>query len=93
VAGAAPESPRCRFPCEVALPPSARERTTLSRIDYTDAFLLAHRRRSIGMEAEMLFKREPGVLLVATIMKLNNPLARAVWTVFSPQHRCSRRTP
>jgi hypothetical protein len=135
---------------EVALPRSARQLTTLRRVDYTDAFLLstpragertgeewaramledapAATRRAlrrgwfalgvrlgsvedsrrvlgwavrqsspdhavlaanslIGMEAEVLVKREPGALLVATIMKLNNPIARAIWTAFSPQHR------
>src|SRR5919107_971919 len=135
---------------EVALPRSARQLTTLRRVDYTDAFLLstpragertgeewaramledapaatrralrrgwfalgvrlgsaedsgrvlgwAVRRSSpdhavlaarsvIGMEAEVVVKREPGGLLVATIMKLNNPIARAIWNGFSPQHR------
>jgi uncharacterized protein DUF2867 len=136
--------------CEVELPPSARELTTLSRVDYTDAFVLTtprggnrtgeewaraileeapdttrrglrrgwfvlgvalgatdDRRRVLGwpvrqsspdhavlaadslmgMEAEVLVKRERGSLLVATLIKLNNPLARAIWTAFSPQHR------
>src|SRR5918999_936373 len=41
----------------------------------------------MGMEAELLFKREHGALLFATILKLNNPFARAVWALFSPQHR------
>jgi hypothetical protein len=135
---------------EVALPASARELTALSRVDYTDAFVLttpraegrtaedwarailedapyatrqglrrgwfalgvalgatddrrrvlgwAVRRSSpnhvvlaadslMGMEGEVLLKRERGALLVATLMKLNNPVARAVWTVFSPRHR------
>jgi hypothetical protein len=135
---------------DVALPRSARELTTLVRVDYTDAFLLStprsedrngeqwaramledapdatrrglrrgwsalgvrlgsteDRRRVlgwtvrhsspdhallaadslIGMEAEVLFKREHGAVLVSTIVKLNNPFARALWAVFSPQHR------
>ena len=41
----------------------------------------------LGMEAEVLLERRPGALLIATVMKLNNPLARLVWTAFSPQHR------
>jgi hypothetical protein len=135
---------------EVPLPASARELTALTRVDYTDAFVLStppseertgeewaramledapaatrrtlrrgwfalgiplgsaeDRRRVLGwrvratppdhavlaadsllgMEAEVLFKPQEGGLLVATILKLNNPLARAVWTLFSPQHR------
>jgi hypothetical protein len=40
-----------------------------------------------GAEAELLLRREHGSLLFATIMKLNNPLVRAFWAAFSPQHR------
>jgi hypothetical protein len=135
---------------EIKLSPAARELSTLSRVDYTDAFLLAaprgdertgeewaramledapaatrrglrrgwfvlgvalgstdDRRRVLGwavrqsspdhavlaadslmgMEAEILFKPERDGLLFATIIKLNNPLVRAVWAAFSPQHR------
>jgi hypothetical protein len=31
--------------------------------------------------------REQRTLLVATLMHLSNPLARAVWTAFAPKHR------
>jgi hypothetical protein len=135
---------------EVALPPDALALTTLSRVDYTDAFRLdagraqdrtgeewaramlegapaatrtrlrrgwfalgvrlgsanddgrvlgwAVRRSSpefavlaasslIGMEAEVVCKREPRGLLVATFMQLKNPVARTVWAVVSPRHR------
>jgi hypothetical protein len=135
---------------EVALPPPARTLSTLSRVDYTDAFRLetpqvqdrtgegwirailedaptATRRRLrrgwfllgvrlgsteddrlvlgwevrrstqdfvvlaarslLGMEAEVLCRREPDALLVATFMQLNNPLARAVWAAIAPHHR------
>jgi hypothetical protein len=135
---------------EVPLPPDARMLTTLSRVDYTDGFVLetdraedrtgeewvramvedapAPTRRTlrrtwralgvrlgstdddrlvlgwtvrrstpdfallaarslIGMEAEVLCKREPRALRVATFMKLKNPIARAVWAVVSPEHR------
>jgi hypothetical protein len=40
----------------------------------------------VGMEAEVLVKREQSTLLVATFMHLRNPLARAVWTAFAPKH-------
>jgi hypothetical protein len=135
---------------EITFPPSARELTTLSRVDYTDAFRLtvpggrertgeewarvmlegapATARRDLrrgwfalglrlgstddarrvlgwplrhsspdyavlatdsrlGFEAELLFKRERDGLLFATILKLNNPLIRAIWAGFSSQHR------
>jgi hypothetical protein len=135
---------------EVDLSPDARALTTLSRVDYDDAFVLetaraadrtgeewartiledapeatrsmlrrgwfalgvrlgptdddslvlgwAVRRSSrdhailaarslIGMEAEVLFKRERNGVLAATMMKLNNPIARAFWAGFSFQHR------
>ena len=135
---------------EIDIPPEAHALTTLSRVDYTDAFILetarvaamtgeqwartiledapeATRRmlrrgwfmlgvrlgstdddslvlgwtvrrsfsdhallaaRSLfGLEAEVLFKREPNGLLAATLMKFNNPIARAFWARFSFRHR------
>jgi hypothetical protein len=135
---------------DVELPPGARTLTTLSRVDYTDAFLLeterahdrtgeewarailedapAATRRSLrrgwfalgvrlgsteddrlilgwkvrrstpdfallaasslfGMDAEVLCKREPNALLVATFMRLKNPVARVVWAAVASRHR------
>ena len=135
---------------EVAVPPAALALTTLSRVDYADAFRLesgraldwtgeewaramlegapaatrtrlrrgwfalgvrlgsadddrrilgwAVRRSSaefavlaasslIGMEAEVVCRRERRGLLVATFMQLNNPVARTVWAAVSPRHR------
>jgi hypothetical protein len=40
-----------------------------------------------GMEAEVLVKRERQGVLVATLMKLNNPAVRVFWAGFSFQHR------
>jgi hypothetical protein len=135
---------------EVALPASARALASLSRVDYTDAWVLetprseertgeewartmleeapaetrrmlrrgwfslgvrlgstADRRRVLGwpvrqsttdhavlgahslfgMEAELLFKRERGRVLFATLVKHKNPLFRVFWEAFSHQHR------
>jgi hypothetical protein len=135
---------------EIDLPPDALAMTTLSRVDYIDAFRLETARASdrtgeewarailegapedtrkmlrrgwfaigvrlgstqesalvlgwtlrssspdhaliaarsvIGIEAEVLFKRERDGLLAATLMKLTNPAARAFWAGFSFQHR------
>jgi hypothetical protein len=135
---------------EVALSPAERTVSTLSRVDYTDAFRIeteraqdrtgeewtrailedapAATRRTlrrgwfalgvrlgstedsrlvlgwevrrstedvallaasslIGMDAEVLCKREQNALLVATFMQLKNPVARAVWAAFAPRHR------
>jgi Protein of unknown function (DUF2867) len=44
-------------------------------------------RSLLGMEAEVLVKREESTLLVSTLVHLSNPLARAVWTAFAPKHR------
>ena len=41
----------------------------------------------IGMDAEVLCKREQNALLVATFMQLKNPVARAVWAAFARRHR------
>jgi len=40
-------------------------------------FALLAARSLFGIDAEVLVRREPGALLVATLMQLNNPLARA----------------
>jgi hypothetical protein len=135
---------------EINLPREARRLSTLSRVDYTDAFLLetghaqdrtgeqwaramledasagtrkalrqgwfalglrlgptSDRRRvlgwevrrsspdlallatssRIGAEAEVLCKRQQDSVLVATFMKLNNPIARLVWGQVAPRHR------
>jgi hypothetical protein len=50
-------------------------------------YVLLAARSLLGMEAEVLVKREQRTLLVATLMHLSNPLARAVWTAFAPKHR------
>jgi hypothetical protein len=135
---------------EIDLPPEARALTTLSRVDYTDAFILETARAAdltgeqwarailedapeatrtmlrrgwfvlgvrlgstdddalvlgwtvrrsspdhallaahslFGLDAEVLIKREPNGLLAATLMKFNNPIARAFWGRFSIRHR------
>jgi hypothetical protein len=41
----------------------------------------------IGMEGEVLCKREQHGLLVATFIQLRNPVTRLVWAVTAPQHR------
>jgi hypothetical protein len=41
----------------------------------------------IGMEGQVLCKREQHGLLVATIIQLKNPIARLVWAATAPQHR------
>ena len=50
-------------------------------------FALLAARSLLGMEAEVLVKREAHGLLAATFMKLNNPIVRVFWAGFSPQHR------
>jgi phenylpyruvate tautomerase PptA (4-oxalocrotonate tautomerase family) len=50
-------------------------------------YVLLAARSLLGMEAEVLVKREHSTLLVATFMHLRNPVARAVWTAFAPRHR------
>jgi hypothetical protein len=53
----------------------------------TQGFAVLAARSVLGMEAEVLCKREPDALLVATFMQLNNPVARAVWAAIAPHHR------
>lgn len=135
---------------EVAVSPAAQKLSTLSRVDYADAYLLepdpipertaeqwarailedapAATRRTlrrawfalgvrlgstaddrlvlgwevrratqdvallaatslIGIDAEVLCKREQNALLVASFMQLKNPVARVVWAIVAPRHR------
>jgi hypothetical protein len=51
-----------------------------------DNFLLGARSQ-LGIEAEVLVRRERSAMVVATFMQLRNPAARAVWTGFAPKHR------
>jgi hypothetical protein len=51
-----------------------------------DHALLAAR-SLIGIEAEVLVKREGEGLLAATLIKFGNPITRGFWTGFSFQHR------
>jgi hypothetical protein len=41
----------------------------------------------LGMRAELCFLREPGAILFATVIRMRNPLARAVWAPVGPRHR------
>jgi Protein of unknown function (DUF2867) len=50
-------------------------------------FVVLGARSLLGMEAELLFRRERSAILFATLLKLNNPLFRTFWGAFSPQHR------
>jgi hypothetical protein len=41
----------------------------------------------LGLRGELLFRSEPGGLLFATLVQLNNPAARAVWARITPTHQ------
>ena len=41
---------------------------------------------SLGFEAELLFRSQPGGLLFATLMRQNNPAARALWDRTTSTH-------
>ena len=41
----------------------------------------------VGMPAELLFKPEGDTLLFATLVRLRNPVVRAVWAAVAPWHR------
>jgi hypothetical protein len=45
----------------------------------TDDFVLLGAGSRIGMPAQLLFKREPGGLLFATLVQQDNPVVRALW--------------
>lgn len=41
----------------------------------------------LGMRAELVFARERDTVLMATVLTLRHPLARAVWAFVAPRHR------
>jgi hypothetical protein len=41
----------------------------------------------LGLEAELLFQSQPGGLLFATLLRQNNPAARAVWVRMTATHQ------
>ena len=51
-----------------------------------DLALLAAR-SPLGIEAEVLLKRDGPTLRAATFLRLGNPLARAIWAPVAPGHR------
>lgn len=50
-------------------------------------FALLGARSRLGMPGEVLVKREPEALLVATFLQFENPAARAAWVPVGPGHR------
>ena len=133
---------------QVPLPPEARRLSTLSRVDYEDAFtvdvagertaeqwtravfddaplhvrarlvsgwtglglnlggpgsknrvlgwkvkhnspdvMLLAAESVLGVQGQLLFRAEPGGLLFATLIQLNNPAARALWARITPTHQ------
>jgi hypothetical protein len=49
-------------------------------------FALLGARSLVGLAAELLFKRQPETLLVATLLHQENHIARAVWAGVRPVH-------
>jgi hypothetical protein len=50
-------------------------------------FALLHTGSRLGLQGEVLFKRQRRTLLLATFVQLENPIARAVWATVAPGHR------
>jgi hypothetical protein len=40
-----------------------------------------------GLSGELLFERQPGTLLFATFVHLDNRVARTLWAGIAPRHR------
>jgi hypothetical protein len=51
-----------------------------------DVVLLGARGR-LGLSGELLFQRSPGSLLYATVVQLDNPVARGLWAAIVSRHR------
>jgi hypothetical protein len=53
----------------------------------TPEFAVLAARSPRGLSAELLFKPEQSMLLFATFIQLDTPIARAIWAALSPLHR------
>ncbi len=40
-----------------------------------------------GLSGELIFERQPDALLYATVVHLENPMARGLWAGIAPRHR------
>jgi hypothetical protein len=71
------------------LGPARSERHVLGweiRHNAPDVVLLGARGR-LGLSGELLFQRSPGSLLYATVVQLDNPVARGLWAAIVSRHR------
>jgi hypothetical protein len=55
-------------------------------LSVTSEVLLLGAGSRLGLSAELLFRREPGRLLLSTFVRLANPAARAMWAAAEPAH-------
>ncbi len=53
----------------------------------TPDFALLGANGRLGLSGELLFERQQSSLLFATFVRLENPIASAVWTGIAPRHR------
>ena len=77
------------FALGLKLDSARHERSVLGwelRRSTPDFALLAARSR-VGLPAELLFQRQEDTLLVATFVRQQNPVARAMWAAVAPGHR------
>ena len=56
------------------------------RLSSPDVMVLGARGRG-GMSGELLFRRQQDALLFATMVRLDNPVVRKVWTQIEARHR------
>jgi hypothetical protein len=69
-------------------PPHAAPRVLGWKIKHSDAsHVLLAADSWLGLRGELLFRTEPGGLLFATLVQLNNPAARAVWARITARHQ------
>jgi hypothetical protein len=69
-------------------PPRAPRRVLGWEVKHSDpSYVLLAADSWLGLRGELLFRTEPGGLLFATLIQLNNPAARAVWARITPRHQ------
>jgi hypothetical protein len=69
-------------------PPWSAHRVLGWEVQHSDPdFALLKAGSRLGLQGELLFRREPHGLLFATFVALSNPAARAAWAGIEHQHR------
>jgi hypothetical protein len=69
-------------------PPWSADRVLGWKVQHsTSDFMLLKAKSWVGLKGELLFQSQPDGVLFATLIRLDNPLARSLWKQITPTHQ------